>query len=108
MGLIISIPPPTPANNVPVASDRLLLKNWFITTSPEENVQLQPKPNRRLYVKKRIDMFSTNELAIKLTVQNAPPIRVVIRQPSRVTRAVDMRPVKKVSAIATEPRLAVN
>ncbi|KAJ7365253.1 hypothetical protein OS493_005350 [Desmophyllum pertusum] len=103
VGPIIRTPPPCPAVNTPVANDCLFLKYWLITTSPAENVQLDPKPNRRLYVKKRTIMFSTKELAIKLTTQNAPPIRVVIRQPNRLTRAVDRWPVKNVMAMATEP-----
>ena len=48
-------------------------------------------------------MFSTKELVIKLTTQNAPPIKVVTRQPNRVTRAEDRCPVKKAKAIPTEP-----
>ena len=48
-------------------------------------------------------MFSTKELVIKLTTQNAPPIKVVARQPNRVTRAEDRCPVKKAKAIPTEP-----
>ena len=48
-------------------------------------------------------MFSTKELAIKLTAQNAPPIRVVMRQPNRVIRAVDRWPVKNINAMATDP-----
>ena len=48
-------------------------------------------------------MFSTKELVIKLTTQNAPPIKVVTRQPNRVTRAEDRYPVKKAKAIPTEP-----
>ena len=47
-------------------------------------------------------MFSTKELVIKLTTQNAPPIKVVTRQPNRVTRAEDWCPVKKAKAIPTE------
>ena len=96
-------PPPCPAVNTPVANDCLFLKYWLITTSPEENVQLDPKPNRRLYVKKSTIMFSTKELAIRLATQNAPPIRVVIRQPNRVIKAADRWPVRKDNAMATEP-----
>ena len=47
-------------------------------------------------------MFSTKELAIKLTTQNVPPIKVVTLQPNRVTRAEDRCPVKKAKAIPTE------
>ena len=47
-------------------------------------------------------MFSTKELAIKLTTQNVPPIKVVTLQPNRVTRAEDRCPAKKAKAIPTE------
>ena len=49
-------------------------------------------------------MLSTKELHIKLTVQNTPLIRVVMRQPNRVTRAFDTCPVKKI--MAREPTQA--
>ena len=106
VGPIISTPPPCPPVSKPVASDCLFLKYWLITTRPAENTQLEPKPNRRLYVKKRSFMLSTKELHIKLTVQNTPPIRVVMRQPNRVTRAFEPCPVKKVMAMAREPTQA--
>ena len=51
-------------------------------------------------------MLSTKELHIKLTVQNTPLIRVVMRQPNRVTRAFDTCPVKKIMAMAREPTQA--
>ena len=103
MGPIISTPAPTPTFSNPEASDCLFLKNWLITTRPDENAQLEPKPYRRLYVKKRTHMFSAKELAIKLTTENAPPMSPVMRQPNRVIRAVDRGPAKKVNAMATEP-----
>ena len=48
VGPKMSTPPPCPEVSTPAAKDCRFLKYWLNTTSPTENVQLQPTANRKL------------------------------------------------------------